>query len=480
MKAILRVVSALLTIYLAYWILGALVAPALPARVAEDTKRAFDPQSCYGPAEGPDRVLLVEAPDDAFDKRIQLIDQAEHTLDISYHTVEWGTCAQQFFGAVLDAADRGVQVRFVIDGLIGGINEHQEGVGVALYTHPNIQYVRYNPLDLKRPWLINSRLHDKFIIVDDKLMMLGGRNIGDKYFGPEGFEKNLSYDRDVVIYNTRHGQADASQSALEQVRGYMDQLLALDITRPAYGSLSDKQRQRAESARHEMGAAYDAIRRQRPELFSIPLGNYEGMTLPTNKVTLLHNPPHGKKKEPVLGYQLAALALDAQESVILQSPYTVARKPMRQVFAQVAQQVPRFELLTNSMASSPNIPAFSNYRAMRGRIVDTGVTIYEFQGTDSIHAKTLLLDGRLCAVGSMNMDERSLYLDTETMLVIDSEPLCQQLTAIMGEYQANSLVVGADNRYIDDPAVPAGPVSWVKKLLFGLASIVTVPFGYLI
>lgn len=153
---------------------------------------------------------------------------------------------------------------------------------------------------------------------------------------------------------------------------------------------------------------------------------------------------------------------------------------MRQVFAQVAEQVPRFELLTNSMASSPNIPAFSNYRATRGRIARTGVTIYEFQGTDSIHAKTMLVDGRLSAVGSLNLDERSLYLDTETMLVIDSVPLNEQLTGIVEAYKASSLVVGVDNQYVENAEVEPGQVSWFKKLLFGLAALITVPFGYLI
>lgn len=242
----------------------------------------------------------------------------------------------------MEAADRGVQVRFVIDGLIGGINEHQEGVGVALYTHPNIQYVRYNPLDLKRPWLINSRLHDKFIIVDDKLLMLGGRNIGDKYFGPEGFEKSLSYDRDVVVYNTLHGREGAGQSALEQVRDYMDQLLELEITRPAYGSLSARQKAKAEEAREEMAAAYSALCQARPELFGIPLDTYRDITLPTNQVTLLYNPPHGNKKEPVLGYQLAALALDAKESVLLQRKACCCKAPIPWHISPCGRYLPRW------------------------------------------------------------------------------------------------------------------------------------------
>lgn len=92
----------------------------------------------------------------------------------------------------------------------------------------------------------------------------------------------------------------------------------------------------------------------------------------------------------------------------------------------------------------------------------------------------MLVDGRLSAVGSLNLDERSLYLDTETMLVIDSVPLNEQLTGIVEAYKASSLVVGVDNQYVENAEVEPGQVSWFKKLLFGLAALITVPFGYLI
>lgn len=78
------------------------------------------------------------------------------------------------------------------------------------------------------------------------------------------------------------------------------------------------------------------------------------------------------------------------------------------------------EYLTNSMASSPNYPAFSAYSSQRAKFLATGVEIYEYQSTDSIHGKSCVADGRISVVGSFNLDDRSLYIDTESVLIIDS------------------------------------------------------------
>ena len=137
-------------------------------------------------------------------------------------------------------------------------------------------------------------------------------------------------------------------------------------------------------------------------------------------------------------------------------------------------------LQTNSTASSPNYPAFSNYIENRKKFINTGITIRELQSEDSIHGKSFLMDGRLTAVGSCKLYDRSMYIDTEAMLVIDSPEFYEQLKAAVDGYGSQSLTVSADNGYEESADVTPLDVPWWKKALMWLASLISRPFQFLI
>ena len=138
------------------------------------------------------------------------------------------------------------------------------------------------------------------------------------------------------------------------------------------------------------------------------------------------------------------------------------------------------EYLTNSMASSPNYPAFSAYSSQRAKFLATGVEIYEYQSTDSIHGKSCVADGRISVVGSFNLDDRSLYIDTESVLIIDSPEFFAQLNAELDTLFAQSAAVGPDNAYLPGSGATALNVSLGKRLLMGFVSIFSRLFRFLI
>ncbi|WP_256583504.1 phospholipase D-like domain-containing protein, partial [Pseudomonas sp. 2995-1] len=89
----------------------------------------------------------------------------------------------------------------------------------------------------------------------------------------------------------------------------------------------------------------------------------------------------------------------------------------------------------------PNVIAFSGYTNVREKVVDFSSSVLEYQGPDSVHAKTYIFDDRLSLIGSFNLDARSSFLSTETMVVIDSEEFAKTLTdEIETRYFSNSLV----------------------------------------
>ncbi len=471
-KKLPRYSLRLLLAYLVYIFTGGVLAYLLP-RQARNLPQT---DSFYGIGRGPDRAVLVEEPQDAFARRVEVIRTAQSTLDVCYHCVKSGETTECFFAELLRAADRGVRVRVLLDGTVGGLSGARSNIALALRAHPNIEYRIYNPVDLLRPWEWNALLHDKFILADDRMLLLGGHNIGDEYFAPPGYEGAVTYDRDVLVLNDLAGTPDSSESVTAQAKIYMDTLWDAPET-DKFGTLSPSRRADGLAAQEylkETAARWEAA----APSFYLPSEPASQCAVPTQRVTLLHNPVSPFKKEPTLGATLAQL-LSGCQKIRLQTPYATANPSTLAALTRLAKQG-HVEYLTNSMASSPNYPAFSAYSSQRAKFLATGVEIYEYQSTDSIHGKSCVADGRISVVGSFNLDDRSLYIDTESVLIIDSPEFFAQLNAELDTLFAQSAAVGPDNAYLPGSGATALNVSLGKRLLMGFVSIFSRLFRFLI
>ena len=446
--------------YLGYALAGGVLAYWFPKKAAP----ALPPDAFRGDGEGVDRMLLVEEPRAGFARRIEVMRAARETRDLCCHCAKAGESVEAFFGELIRAADRGVRVRVLFDGKVGGLKEEHRAIPAALLSHPNIRFRLYNPVDPLRPGRWNALLHDKFLVADDRLMLLGGRNLGDEYCDPPGYAGPVTYDRDVLVENTAAGTLRGGESAVLQVKGYMDALWSARET--AVPPAADPARGRAAQRRlRQIAARWEA---RWPEYYrpARPAGEE---TLPTNRVTLVTNPVVPGPKPPVLGTTLAAL-LKGGRQVDIQTPYATANPRLLEELRQIAGGAQRARLLTNSAYSSPNFPAFSGYEYAKGAFLDTGFALWEYQRADSIHGKACTVDGRIAAVGSFNLDDRSFYIDTETALVVDSPAFCR---ALQGEFErlfAQCAQVGPDGGYLPGPVEPV-PVPPKKRATMALVSL---------
>ena len=473
-KQILLMIALL---YLFYLLIAGIFSYLWPTPVSKQEKDNFQVSDLLGKEgeTGVDRAVLVESPKDAFSRRIEIIRSATKELDICCHCVKSGESVDCIFGEVIKAADRGVKVRVLMDGKVSGMVGSHKDIPLALLSHPNIEYKLYNPVNLLTPWKWNVLLHDKFIIADDRMFMLGGRNMGDEYFNPPGYDGKVTYDRDALIINTASGSVKSDESVIPEAKAYMDSLWELsDSVSPSF---SEKKRSTGEKEQERLRTVSDTFQKEYPGYY-FPEQDAFSASVQTRKVSLLSNPIHTFKKEPLIGYKLKELLLTG-EDIQIQTPYSTAHPLTLKAFRQISQQADSFTLLTNSLASSPNYPAFSAYLSNRGRFVATGVSIYEYQSTDSIHGKSMLMDSHISVVGSLNLDDRSLYIDTESVLVIDSPAFNQLLRTKFDALQSQSAKVGEDNRYVQG-SVPILPVPAYKKVIMGLVSIFSNLFRFLI
>lgn len=474
---LIQLFTSILVGYLIFALVGSTLPYALPKTVSPSLKAELEKVK-FDKANSGDRIALLEDCNESFYQRVSVMALAENRLDIVYHGVHAGATTDLFFAEILRAADRGVKVRLMLGGKTGGLRSGvNKPIGYALSSHPNIEYVVYNRINLLTPWKWHTLLHDKFIFADEKIIITGGRNIGDKYFDPPGFNAPVSRDRDVLIYNT--DESDKT-SVLRDFTRYIDQLFARPETELHYKKLSPKRTAQGRAKKTELLNFHAATAAKYPELFSVM--NYEdyyNYTLPVNGIYIVNNPLSTSKKEPVVGYVMGEFAKKAKRSVTIQTPYATGNRAMLKIMADVAAEKP-LDIVTNSIASSPNLPAYSNYIAHKKKFIKTNASIYEFQSAkDSIHAKSMLCDDSIAFVGSYNLDDRSIYIDTETMVIVDSPEFHKVLSEVISSIKQRSLPVGGDGRYIDPDNSAIAPAKGKVALMY-IVSVFSRIFEFLI
>ncbi len=200
--------------------------------------------------------------------------------------------------------------------------------------------------------------------------------------------------------------------------------------------------------------------------------DYEKKTKEVNHIELLSNPTHCQAKEPVVYYEMTELMKQAEGEVYFHTPYIICNDWMLQRLAEVCGNVEDVVMMTNSVANNGNPFGAMDYGKNKGKILETGVSILEYDGGISYHGKCFVMDDRLSSIGSFNWDMRSAYLDTELMLVIDSEQLNADMRMKMAEYEKMALtVVDKDTSLVPEgmTARQSGPM---KRLMTGILSVI--------
>jgi len=309
------------------------------------------------------------------------------------------------------------------------------------------------------------------------MAIIGGRNIGDKYFAKDDTNIQVVNDRDVLILNTNID--NYLNSVIFQMEDYFNLVWQHDYSVYPKKILTNRQIRKGEEKAEDLRDRLESIRNSNPEIFENNF-NWEENTFPTRKITLIHNPIERINKEPWVYYELINLARNSKKSILIQSPYIIPTGNMVKTLDINSIKADNIDILTNSLYSSPNPFAIAGYMNHRKNLVDNITNVYEFQGPGSIHAKSYIFDERISAVGSFNFDSRSVHLSTETMVIIDSEQFSNHLKGEMENYMSQSLVVGKDYNYIENPKIKAGETPLIKKIIIKIFSIVVYFFDFML
>lgn len=411
-------------------------------------------------AEHPDMssVLLLNRGTDAFLARLALAEIAQRSLDIQYYIWHGDTTGKLLAASVLHAAERGVRVRLLLDDIGTAADDRHL---LALDSHSNIEVRLFNPIAARSTKLLgfladfsrtNRRMHNKSFTADNQAMIVGGRNIGDEYF--EARPDVEFADLDLLAIGPVVGEVS------RQFDAYWNSPLAFPIAVLSQDTPSD------EAIRAARAGLLEFVQAQKHGSYAQALkssGLAEGLAegslaFSHAKVRVVADDPMKILRESTdTASRLLPKLLPEFESLnselLLVSPYFVPGDAGVDHLRALVQRGVKVRVLTNSLASTDVPAVYAGYKRYRRALLEAGVDLYELKPTAdhtakhdrpsgarddedkpsltgsshaSLHAKTMAFDRRALFVGSMNLDPRSVFTNTEIGVVVEHPGLVAQ------------------------------------------------------
>jgi hypothetical protein len=455
---------------------GAAVAATAAATVPTDAAQGNQLATISG---GYDALLL----------RVHLIRHAQTSIAIQTFIWTNDECGRLLIYELIEAAKRGVKVRILADHLVS--EQDPATVAFLATAHPNLEVKHYRPaLSRMKPSLwrkllagalsfrgINQRMHNKVMLVDGAALVTGGRNIENTYYD-HSTAMNFR-DRDVLLIGPA---VRAAVESFEQFWVYKHAVPSRALIDVEAVIVAGKFRRYETRADYDFGPHFTELEREADDAVVV-VKRLSSRLRPVRRATFVSDEP-GKTdgwngETPRITQALRTVLEKAKSSIVMQTPYLVLSKPARELVRDLRRKNPelRVRISTNSFASTDNLFAYSaNYRLRNDYIEDLGLEVYEFKPQPGsllflfpeharlarlaaertptgkpvkppflcVHAKSLVVDGRVAFVGSYNLDPRSERLNTEVGLLIEDEAFARDLQAEIEQDMRpeNSWVIG--------------------------------------
>ena len=398
---------------------------------------------------------------DGFQVRRQMIDAAEKTLDLQYFIFRGDETGRLLTDGLLRAADRGVRVRVLIDD--GDTVAGDEQI-VALSAHPSIEVRVFNPFAyrghstfrrglefLAHSDRLDRRMHNKLLVVDNSVALVGGRNIGNEYFQVDPDAQFA--DDDVFAAGPVATELSATFDEYWNSRFAIPAPALAHARHPAKTLAADRARARWHPAVLVKTSTADGTDYATPIASGEP---YAGLI--SGRVPLVWAASHvvcdSPEKKLVVagslpGQLMAGDVLDqirlVRSELLMVTPYLVPSADEMAAVRELRLRGASVRMLTNSFESGHGLLAHSGYSRYRRPLLQSGVELFEARalvgtskgsgetrqltryGHYGLHAKMFVFDRQKIFVGSMNFDKRSKHLNTEVGLIIDSPELAAQI-----------------------------------------------------
>ena len=402
-----------------------------------------------GHAEGESGFFPIADGIEALSARLLMAERAERSIDAQYYLLKNGITGRAFVLSLLEAADRGVRVRLLLDDMF--TSGYDAGMA-GLDSHPNVQIRIFNPFANRsaRVWngitnfsRINRRMHNKSFTADNQITLIGGRNIADEYFGAR--EDAKFGDLDVLgvgpivqevstMFDTywNHERAAPIESFAKMPEDPAAELVRLRAA-------LEKSAQEISTTKY--AAAVDDTILEYVETDN-SVFHWASYTMAVD------SPDKNIKSKAGTADSIVTPLIEslqsAEREILIISPYFVPRKSGIEALTELQQRGVNVTIVTNSLAANNQASVHGGYAPSRKPLLKAGVRIIEVRADADIsgsefmaasgakatlHTKAFAVDRKEAFIGSFNFDPRSANINTELGVIIRSPAIAEELVA---------------------------------------------------
>ena len=383
---------------------------------------------------------------DALGARLALIDAAESSIDLQSFLMKQDEAGLVFAAELIRAADRGVRVRLLLDDIFTTADD----IGLAILDeHRNIDLRIFNPISRKGIYafnylghfsLLNRRMHNKAFIVDNQVAVVGGRNIANEYYQLETTGEFIDFDMLAA--------GPIVKEVSTEFDTYWNHKLAIPLEALVKVKDAEQLAVRRKLLNEKMAEAVNSIYGSAintplmKQFFSHSLNPYiADSQLLTDHPDKLLDPVSDDTQ--IVVNKIREVLASADKEIIIFTPYFIPRERGLELIRGLTAKGVRIIILTNSLATNNHTSVHSAYSSYRKDLLRAGVELWEVRSDAAkittkqgetqlehltLHTKGALVDRKSIIVGSINFDPRSIDINTEMSLLIDSPDLGARLT----------------------------------------------------
>ncbi|MBY0316549.1 MAG: phosphatidylserine/phosphatidylglycerophosphate/cardiolipin synthase family protein [Bdellovibrionales bacterium] len=388
--------------------------------------------------KSPQKMVLLDTGADSFIQRLQLIRSAQKTIELEFFIFDLDIASRITTAELIEKAKLGVNVRILVDSSIPVFRLTPAYAQILRGHGIHVKYYNYMPI--YRFISSQHRSHRKLLIVDDKAFITGGRNVAKEYFDMK--EDYNFIDSDILV------RGEMAQTARESFDQYFNSELTED---PNFDEVKEKHLSKAK----EFLTSDPGDDKLVDDLTTEAKTSFIEYTC--NDSLFITDPPAGGEESRQVFKEIVKLAIEAQENVVVESPYFVIKRGGYDVLKELSNRQVHLEILTNSAHSTDAIYAVSSlmfrlYKLSQLNLSLSVMTGAAVEGESSLrvadsarwglHSKRAVIDHRHTLVGTYNVDPRSANLNSELMVVCrDNKDLADAVFRSFQKRKASSEVV---------------------------------------
>ena len=338
------------------------------------------------------KISIFKDGNEKFEVLKKELKKAKHHIHLEYYIFKSDTIGKEIMNLLIEKASEGVKVRIIID-KVGSAKMKKEyiktlrnaGIDIVIYSYflvPLLKLVNTQ---------INYRNHRKIAIIDGKIGFLGGINIGDEYMG---LNKKFGYWRDTHIMIT--GDFVMGLQAV-----FLDDFLTIQQANNYYTFFDQH---------------FDKY---------FPTTTISDYTL----MQLVKSGPDSSF--PAIMQGMLKMISMATANIYITTPYFVPSESIMDALTVAALGGVDIKIIFPEKADHFAVNMAS--KTYLGELMKCGVKVYFYDKNSFVHAKTMTIDGKLCTLGTANMDIRSFQLNYELNTVIYDDEITKILDSIFFE-----------------------------------------------